>query len=314
MNKRVLLLYVGGVDFPQAYSPEHAEETLRGYLELQLISNVTIEIVTNTAGADMTWENLVLLGERIVARYNDFDGFVVLHGIDNAIYSSTFLRYIFKEIGKPVVFTGASLPDSGQNFAEPLDPKERRTYREIGVRTNLVTAVQLATLDTSGMYLAYGSRIVRSVRALEQTMGETHWFHSLKEEDVARVQFGVQLTPAAPARTSDAPIFDPRFNPNILTLPSLPSVALPNLKNTAAIIMRGYEEQIIPSVLHYPTDIPIIVYSKTFAVTKQADNIIVVPNATYQTLYTKTLTTLAQTASLAEFLEAFKSNTFGEFY
>jgi len=310
MNKRVLLLYVGGVDC--------TEEVLHSYLELQLLSDVTIKTLSHTAGADITWESIQQLGQIITQHYKDYDGFVVIHGIDNAIYSSTFLRFMFKQIGKPIIFTGGPSKDDKTSFAETLLQGEPGAYGEIGIRTNLVTSVQLATLDCSGVFLAYGSRIVRAVRALEQSDGETHWFKSFHEEDVATIQFDIHLHPATPHRNALPLQFDPRYNPHILTLPGLPSIDLPDLSTTAAIIMPGYQEQLLPSVVPFPKTIPIIVYTKTTPVDKLVsalpDNVVVVSRATYQSTYTKIMATLGQTTSLAEFLEAFKVNVHGEFY
>ena len=46
----------------------------------------------------------------IEERYNDYDGFVVLHGTDTMAYTASALSFMFKNLSKPIVLTGSQLP------------------------------------------------------------------------------------------------------------------------------------------------------------------------------------------------------------
>ncbi len=46
----------------------------------------------------------------IKERYEDYDGFVVLHGTDTMSYSASALSFMLENLEKPVVFTGSQLP------------------------------------------------------------------------------------------------------------------------------------------------------------------------------------------------------------
>ncbi len=50
------------------------------------------------------------IGSQIVDRYDDFDGFVVIHGTDTLAYSACALSFGLVGLGKPVIVTGAMLP------------------------------------------------------------------------------------------------------------------------------------------------------------------------------------------------------------
>ena len=50
------------------------------------------------------------LGELIAERYEDYDGFVILHGTDTMAYSASTLSFMLEGLTKPVVFTGSQLP------------------------------------------------------------------------------------------------------------------------------------------------------------------------------------------------------------
>ncbi|MDZ7742199.1 MAG: asparaginase [Bacteroidota bacterium] len=52
----------------------------------------------------------VRLAGIIEERYEDYDGFVVLHGSDTMAYTASALSFIFENLNKPVVLTGAQLP------------------------------------------------------------------------------------------------------------------------------------------------------------------------------------------------------------
>lgn len=53
------------------------------------------------------WQSLALL---IQQRYDEYDGFVVLHGTDTMAYSASALSFMLENLAKPVVFTGSQLP------------------------------------------------------------------------------------------------------------------------------------------------------------------------------------------------------------
>jgi len=53
------------------------------------------------------WENMA---EAVAAAYNDFDGFVITHGTDTLAYTAAALHLMLRNLGKPVIITGAQLP------------------------------------------------------------------------------------------------------------------------------------------------------------------------------------------------------------
>lgn len=73
------------------------------------------------------WKRLAAL---IRDRYDEYDGFVVLHGTDTMAFSASALSFMLEGLGKPVIFTGSQLP-----IGRPrTDGKE-----------NLVSSVEIAS-------------------------------------------------------------------------------------------------------------------------------------------------------------------------
>jgi L-asparaginase len=50
------------------------------------------------------------IAEAIEKRYDDYDGFVVLHGTDTMAYTASALSFMFKNLSKPIILTGSQLP------------------------------------------------------------------------------------------------------------------------------------------------------------------------------------------------------------
>lgn len=78
------------------------------------------------------WERLALLIEE---NYNNFDGFVVLHGTDTMAYTASALSFMLENLSKPVIFTGSQLPIGMMRS----DAKE-----------NLLTAIEMACAKENG--------------------------------------------------------------------------------------------------------------------------------------------------------------------
>ena len=77
--------------------------------------------------ADITPSHWVTVARLIYDFYDDYDGFVILHGTDTMAYSSSALSFLLENLAKPVIFTGAQLPigvfrtDGGENLISALE-------------------------------------------------------------------------------------------------------------------------------------------------------------------------------------------------
>ncbi len=85
--------------------------------------------------SDVSPEHWEKIAKTIYDNYDEFDGFVVLHGTDTMAYTASALSFMLENLSKPVIFTGAQLP-VGQLRS---DAKE-----------NLLTAIEIASAYESG--------------------------------------------------------------------------------------------------------------------------------------------------------------------
>lgn len=135
---RVLLIYTGGTigmkrsPLTGVLEPFDFEQLLAHVPELEQFPTFisTYQFNPPIDSSDMSprlWTDLVHI---ITDRYDDFDGFVVLHGTDTMSFTASALSFMLQNLTKPVVLTGSQLP-IGQLRT---DGKE-----------NLVTSIELAS-------------------------------------------------------------------------------------------------------------------------------------------------------------------------
>lgn len=144
---KILVVYTGGT-FGMVY--DHHQKTLVPYHFEQIISylpelerlNLHLEVVTFEPLLDSSniqpshWQ---AIGTVIKVNYDDFDGFVVVHGTDTMAYSASALSFMLENLGKPVIFTGAQLPigvartDAVENFITALEIASDSKINEVAV-------------------------------------------------------------------------------------------------------------------------------------------------------------------------------------
>ncbi len=114
----ILLIYTGGTigmkEDPsvQALRPFNFSQILEEVPELgkfaYRIDSYTFDPIIDSSDVEPSmW---LALAELIEERYDDYDGFVVLHGTDTMGYSASALSFMIEGLTKPVIFTGSQLP------------------------------------------------------------------------------------------------------------------------------------------------------------------------------------------------------------
>ena len=94
----------------------------------------------------------VEMAQIIGARYDDYDGFVIIHGTDSMAYTSSALSQLIQGLQKPVVLTGSQVPLS---FA---DNDAAQNYQD---------AVAFATSDKAGVWVVFGGVEVPGAQAVK---------------------------------------------------------------------------------------------------------------------------------------------------
>jgi L-asparaginase len=139
----ILIIYTGGtigmvqdsntgslvpIDF--RHLSDHVPELRKFGYALHAIS---FEPVSDSSNIDPgVW---IKMADIIEKGYDDFDGFVILHGTDTMAYTASALSYMLENLAKPVILTGSQLPIG--------------LLRTDG-RENIITAIEIAATQENG--------------------------------------------------------------------------------------------------------------------------------------------------------------------
>ncbi len=136
----ILLIYTGGTigmvkDYKTgALKAFNFNKLLKHIPELhQLDCNINaVSFDKPIDSSNMNTEHWKMIASIIEDNYENYNGFVVLHGSDTMSYTSSALSFMLENLSKPVIFTGSQLPIGDLR----TDAKE-----------NLITAIEIAALQ-----------------------------------------------------------------------------------------------------------------------------------------------------------------------
>src|SRR5574344_2318129 len=233
-NSKVLLIYTGGTigmnrnPHTGALEPFDFEHLLINVPELNQFDThiATYQFNPPIDSSDMSPKLWTELAHIIAKNYNDFDGFVILHGTDTMAYTASALSYMLENLTKPVILTGSQLP-IGQLRT---DGKE-----------NLVTSIELASAhDVYGHALVpevciyFSGRLLRGNRSTKQNADGFNAFDSFNYPHLCDA--GVNFV------FHKHHILQPKFNHTLVTHTDM---------NTNVIVFSlfpGINEEIVKSV------------------------------------------------------------------
>jgi L-asparaginase len=103
--------------------------------------------------SNMTPREWVRIAQAIARNYDQYDGFVVLHGTDTMSYTASALAFMLENLGKPVILTGSQVP---------LCRPRNDAYE------NLITSLLLAAnFDVPEVTLFFNNALFRGCRSVK---------------------------------------------------------------------------------------------------------------------------------------------------
>jgi len=174
----------------------------------------------------------------IQSNYNQYDGFVILHGTDTMAYSASALSFMLEGLNKPVIFTGAQIPIG----ATRSDARE-----------NLITALEMAGKTENDVpiinevCLYFNFVLLRGNRAQKirsSTFGafESENYSHLAESGVEIEYFKDKLLAH---QHNNSLTYKTKFDPNVVVLKIFPNMT-PDLVN-GILNIRGLKGVVLES-------------------------------------------------------------------
>ncbi|MBT5404185.1 MAG: asparaginase [Crocinitomicaceae bacterium] len=184
-GKSVLIIYTGGT-IGMMKDPE--TDLLKPF-DFEQITNQVPELnrfaykIDSTSfskpidSSNMGPSKWIELANIINKNYNDYNGFVILHGSDTMAFTASALSFMLQDLSKPIVLTGSQLPIG--------------TIRTDG-KENLITAIEIAGASNNGypivsevsIYFEY--QLYRGNRTTKTSTEHFHAFESYNYPKLAQ--------------------------------------------------------------------------------------------------------------------------------
>lgn len=162
-------------------------ETFKAFVPELFTSDIHIDMEAFTPlldSSDVNPENWARMAHVVYDHYDEYDGFVILHGTDTMSYSASALSFMLENLNKPIVFTGSQLPIGTLRS----DAKE-----------NLLTAIEIAAAkDEDGnpivpeVTLFFEDKLFRGNRTTKRNAEHFSAFNSYNYPPLAKA--GVHIT------------------------------------------------------------------------------------------------------------------------
>ena len=120
-QKRIYIAYTGGTigmtSSPNGFIPEigfltHCLEKSPEFSREEMPDYTINEYSPLIDSSDMKPSDWQIIAQDIKCRYDDYDGFVILHGTDTMAYTASALSFMLQGLTKPVIVTGSQIPFS----------------------------------------------------------------------------------------------------------------------------------------------------------------------------------------------------------
>jgi L-asparaginase len=224
----ILIIYTGGTlgmvyDAQGALVPFDFSQILDripslARFNLQLTVHSFPQLIDSADANTETWQQI---GDIISASYDEYDGFVVLHGTDTMAYSASALSFMLNGLNKPVIFTGAQLPIG----AVRTDARE-----------NLIAALEIASARTADgnprvpeVCIYFNYRLLRGNRA--RKMQSIHFDAFMSDNYPLLAEAGVEIqyntSAILPYRKEAQLQYRRKFDTNVAVLPLFPGISKP---------------------------------------------------------------------------------------
>lgn len=216
--KKILLIATGGtiasVEEGSGLAPALTGEELVRYVpEIEGLCELGFTQPMNIDSTNMRPADWMRIRDAIVDAYDEYDGFVVLHGTDTMAYTAAALSYLIQDSPKPIVLTGSQQP-----MASPFTDAKLNLYQ------SLLFAADDRSHDVS---VVFGGSVVAGTRARKQRTMSFNAFASVNFPEIALIRNNRIIragSPTKPAGNLDGVRVYDRLNERVFVLKLAPEM------------------------------------------------------------------------------------------
>ena len=171
----------------------------------------------------MCLEVWVKIGEIIEKFYDEYRGFVILHGTDTMAFTASALSFMCKNLSKPIILTGSQVP---------------LQFPRSDALQNLITAIQIAGNEVYGVRLVpevaifFRDTLLRGNRARKIDATNYFGFSSPNYPAIGEVGGDIKIIKDRILKPSHEKFYlDKRFSNEVIVLELFPGLNFSYLKN-----------------------------------------------------------------------------------
>jgi L-asparaginase len=188
----------------------------------------------------------VKIANTISKNYNEFDGFVILHGTDTMAYTASALSYMFVNLDKTIILTGAQLPMG--------------TIRTDG-KENLITSVEIAATKKEGKSMVpevciyFDFKLYRGNRTVKRDSEQFSAFHSVNYPALAIAGVDIRYNTEFICKPDNKGVFEvhTKFDDNVAILKMFPGInknvfnSILNIRGLKGIVLETFGSGNVPT-------------------------------------------------------------------
>ncbi len=317
-NEKIALLFCGGTALIadkrvlSVQKPADIKPWLSAVPEINLIADIEPVFVFGEDASEIKPELWVTLGKKIKELYEQYDGFVIIHGVDTMIYTAAMMHFMLGNLGKPVVFTGSPLSaEVAESDKQDLSGLIS-DYKSLGVKANLINAIQVATMDLSEVAIMFGNRLIRATATAKGDTPSFNFFDADKEGMLGKVDFGIKLFSRARKRRKGALQLNHAIADKVCLLQLYPGARPELLENMLTdqcqgVIVKSFNTNLFPDSFKpilakaYQQQIPIVAHNPfALDVKKKKREYILINDMTFEITFVKFMWALGQTNDIGK--------------
>lgn len=176
--------------------------------------------------SDITVDSWMRIGGEIQSNYDNYDGFVVLHGTDTMAYTASALSFMCENLGKPIILTGAQIPIF--------------EVRSDGI-DNLTSSLIMAGLyKIPEVLVCFDNNVLRGNRTRKRDVEGFSAFTSPNARPIATLEISIKIeVPILEARETENFRVAENMAQNVMLLHFYPGIPIDNVKPILQSNIKG---------------------------------------------------------------------------
>lgn len=236
MTKKTLIVYTGGTFGMRRTAAGYAPDAGLAELLDKVLSTVPTELPDYHLmefdqlldSANMAPSDWYRIAGVIRDHYEQYDGFVILHGTDTMAYTASALSFILQGLDKPVIVTGSQIP--------------LRVVRSDAYNNLLASLVLIEQHRIPEVCLYFNGKLLRGNRATKVSSGSLDAFASPNYSLLGEVGIDIQLNDNAllPLPTTNRNFqFPEQADGGVVLLKLFPGMSTAFLATVLAMPLKG---------------------------------------------------------------------------